>query len=616
MPTDVNQTKLMDQFIKYMEFDRGENFSDEEKKNLTRGLCFGLSVIHSYMATTQKLKWWHALLEKIVAWDGKEESLKKIIQLPDENVEKTEKEKTLGFHFMRATHYAFFHQSKPEIQLPNFEISDLDSYTLLRADTAGIQWFESESGEKIKYNKRAGGTFSLDHFSQLLKPEIFSLPNTLFLIHHYFERGGHACSIRFDNSDQQWCYYDPNDPMGEKKFKDIGALYKLVERSYGPSLEIEIASFDQNARQQCEPFFKTYDVLCSNPDNFTQLIDQYGLFLLAHSRNESLIEKILEQSALDENMRKTLVMAMCRKFHDDDMVVGICFDSMSSAVIRKKLEKLGMEHSDVRAAISRSIVFPWFAHEPKNAPEKIKKSWLFNIAPPLIFTIDKNNSDTTKLTIDAYVLTAPPNKKYTLHPGVAVYPFSDDEKNSTQVIQRVLHEKIFIDPDDKTNLHQHANTVIQDLKRAFEECNTLKSCKGINDEYKLLSAKYDEIIHAKKINENSTPAEKLESLKFRLLYKLADYERRIHNGDSRGFQSGIFGMHFSANAKWNGTRRMIIEIEKSLQHPGSISVIDPKKFGSAEKTGTLGQLFLEMCQLQKSKITADSSATAAQHFKK
>ncbi len=597
----VDQIKLMDQFVKYMEFDRGEPFSDSEKKNLKGGLCLGLAIVHSYMAATQKLNWWHALLEKIAEWDGSEESLKKAIKLPDENLKKTETEKTLGFHFKRALNYAFFHQVSLEL-ISDFKIDGLSQKTLLQlSDTDNnIQWFESEKGEKISYRAAVGGVFSKNHLFQLLQPEVFSLPNTIFSIHYE----GHTCSIRFDKTSSQWCLYDPNFRAGEKKFSDIDSLHEAITGQYGSSFSIQIASFNQDAQEKCKPFENAYSALCENSDALIQLIDDRGfIVLLVQLEKTELIKRILTESNTNEKMRNALIKAMRGIIFKNDIYCCVGEIIVRENIYSGKLLALAKKYPDVGAAIT-SAFSVWFGRETDFLVKNFKKTKLFDFAPTFLFSVSQLDAGSKELKITAY------NKNNNMEfSNVGKYVFSEFEKDSRDIIKFVLERKLFSSINNNIeNTNSYAAMVIQELQKAFEKCKVdLKACSKKTDKRKLLSEKYDEIIHLKKINGNSTPAEKLESLKFQLMYKLTNYERRFNQKDDRGFSSGIFGMYFSAQAKWNGTKRMIIAIEESLKSDPPC-VIDENKFRPAEKNGTLGQLFLEMKKINKELMTHTASA--------
>src|SRR3990167_9353208 len=71
----LGQVTLIEKMIKFIEIDRCEEISEKEKADLREGLCFGFSVVYSYINSVEKLSWWMELLTAMSYWDEKAESL-------------------------------------------------------------------------------------------------------------------------------------------------------------------------------------------------------------------------------------------------------------------------------------------------------------------------------------------------------------------------------------------------------------------------------------------------------------------------------------------------------------------------------------------------------------
>ena len=54
---DVHQSQLIEKIIRFMEIDSRNPLDNAQKAVISRGLCYGFSVVYAYMAATNELEW-------------------------------------------------------------------------------------------------------------------------------------------------------------------------------------------------------------------------------------------------------------------------------------------------------------------------------------------------------------------------------------------------------------------------------------------------------------------------------------------------------------------------------------------------------------------------------
>lgn len=577
-----NQKALIDQFIAYMEFDRGSKFSDEEKKQLHKGLCHGFSVVHSYMAATQKLTWWNALLAEIIKWDSNDTaSLKKEITLPDEQQNKTSKEKTLDYHFKRAVNYVLFCQTDLK-RTRNYKTDDkndillFNCVDLLKEKGVGFD----EVNQTIQSNIDIGGAFTKDQLKKLFQPEIFSLPSTLFLIHNFCSdlSSGHTTAIRY--CDPHWYYYDPNDLAGEKQFADIDSLCEaLIKNKYGVLFNIEIASFDPKAKEKCKPLTDAYDQLISNPTELLKLNNNNALVCVLRG-NISRMEKILTLADDNKEMRDAIASFIKRRF----LVDSTCSKYAGLPVqYYPQLRALAKKDNNLRDAIIYDLAYTnqilTEAFVENNLAEMADKEMM-----PLVFTVSEDPTTPNRFVISAYQFnqsTAQYQKTEKITHDFYLPADKEIQDNLKAGLVIFLNTKI----ENKRTMKEYMDTRIRQWKNSV-----IKRC--------------DELAN----NPAASPKQKLEALRFLLGCRLANYQERVDKKETRGYLSGLFGKHFSAAAKLDATKEMIAAIEESLKTDPP-TLIDDKNFGAAASNAELGKL-LEKLQAVNAKIGESHSSQA------
>lgn len=581
-----NQGVLIDQFIAYMEWDRGNKFSDEEKKQLHEGLCHGFSVVHSYMAATQKLIWWNALLEEIKKWDSDDTaSLKKEITLPDEQQDKKPQEKTLDYHFKRAVNYVLFYQGVNNQEMITtregagyvFTLSHIYPANHNQYTTLAENGFGFDQQNPIKFDIKVGGAFTKDQLKKLLQPEIFSLPNTIFLFHHSHSdlNTGHACTIRY--CDSHWHYYDPNDLAGEKKFSDIDSLCEvLIQKTYGALFEIEIASFDPTAKEKCKPLTDAYDQLISNPTELLKLSDN-GALLEVLSGDISRIEKILALADDSKEIRDAIASFIKQRFiSDSSRSKYICIPDQ----YRSQLRELAKKDNNLRDAIIHDLAYTNEVFTKEFVESKLSKMADKDIMP-LVFTVSEDPAISNRFVISAYQFETSTSQYKKIETSTHDFYLPADKKTKDN-LKASLAIFLNIKIDNKKSVKEHMDTRIRLWKNT-----TIKKCDGM-------------------INNTASLKHKLEALRFLLGCRLVDYQARVDKKESSGYLSGLFGKHFSAAAKLNATEKMISAIEESLKTDPP-TLIDDKNFGAAASNAELGKL-LEKLQAVNAKMGESQSS--------
>ncbi len=138
--------------------------SAQERTNYRKGLCYGFSVMHSYMNAEQKLDWWKELLITLSQWDGQEASLATQTNLSQSR----STNETYDSLFRRCTDAVLFHQGDTHVT----QTRESQQFQFLTPN--GL--FESGTGEKIKpeAHTTAIGTFSDKNLMAMLDEATFS----------------------------------------------------------------------------------------------------------------------------------------------------------------------------------------------------------------------------------------------------------------------------------------------------------------------------------------------------------------------------------------------------------------------------------------------------------
>src|SRR5262249_20278417 len=126
--------------------------------------CYGISLTHAAMRVTGKLAWWEDALDKMLAWDGRADSLEQeyILMDADEN-----KPITLKAIFERMTHYIVFNQA----DCSTYPSANYSQHSFLHP--GGL--FMMQKGNeilRIKNNYSIAGYFTQDELIHILNDSI------------------------------------------------------------------------------------------------------------------------------------------------------------------------------------------------------------------------------------------------------------------------------------------------------------------------------------------------------------------------------------------------------------------------------------------------------------
>ncbi|WP_058452545.1 hypothetical protein [Legionella maceachernii] len=264
MPHQVNIAKNLS---KYLSFCYAEHFTKQgqpvpyELQTIVadlenKGQCFGFTLIHAAMDTTNQLYWWEYVLELLETWDGTPDALQQKISaradfyrinltdLPKKNKDELQK-LTLGDLFERAVNYLVYHQIG--LATPFFT-QDSDQLTILNPVATGKNLFEilDPNGNLLTIKSRqiaAVGSLRSDEVEAVLDND----PQVIHLVHssnHTIRVGAHG---------DRWFVYEPNYKRDDSQpiFKYLRYFSNKTEatqelfRILGPEIAIEKISIYQ-----------------------------------------------------------------------------------------------------------------------------------------------------------------------------------------------------------------------------------------------------------------------------------------------------------------------------------------------------------------------------------
>lgn len=209
------------------------------------GYCYGFSLIRAAMRVTGKLKWWEDALDKILAWDGKADSLEQKCHLVD--ADKNAPATTLKNIFERVTHYIVFNQ----VVYPH---ARYHQYSFLRPGGL-FMIVQKDNALYIKDHYLIAGHFKQNHIIQMLNNNIAceAIKNNICLIHNV----DHTCELSYQ--DGKWNFFNPNYSDGKaKSFSTLKALAQEMTRVLGDNIAIELAC---TSKLKMNPFSYYDDVL-------------------------------------------------------------------------------------------------------------------------------------------------------------------------------------------------------------------------------------------------------------------------------------------------------------------------------------------------------------------
>lgn len=285
-PTQIHQGELIQQFIRYIEIKKKAPYPDKAKQITASGLCFGFSVVHSYMSAKGKANWWENTLKKIARWDQTEASLQ------------DEEGRALDGLMHRAVNYILYNFACPDIL-------SID-YHQQKNFLAPGGLFVSEDGGIIA-EAAAAGNFSVTALDALFIPSVFS-QEAIYLLHSL----KHSCSIHY--ADNTWYFYDPNNEFGQKAFTQKHDLLNEIIAVLGTTLIIQIASWKDRSAIDFTAFHDAYHQLLSH--DFFSLVTEKGFQAFLKLRTDQT-KSILTHAVINNKVSTTLANALAHEAIND-----------------------------------------------------------------------------------------------------------------------------------------------------------------------------------------------------------------------------------------------------------------------------------------------------------
>lgn len=305
--THISQSVLIDKLIKFIDTVSTSSGSKETEdtsiiqkrsEKIGRGLCFGFSIVHSYMAAKKMSAWWESMLAIAAKWDGKEMSLSSSVNMPEQSIGsiyKNKKEVTYREIYERLANYVLY----------NFADSDVSGMPKLEQRTFLLPNgpFVSEDGG-IQTYLSFGGHFEKERLEALLKKiEVLSPIEGIMIISSLT----HCCALRYSEEEKAWYLYDPNHAGGAECFNRerlINEIFPNSKKYLGQNFIIEIASWKNKEEaiwfKELEDYrSQFYDF--QNPQN-NKLLDEQGLHVIVKYIPDQL-KRIIEQINNNSNLK-------------------------------------------------------------------------------------------------------------------------------------------------------------------------------------------------------------------------------------------------------------------------------------------------------------------------
>lgn len=158
----VNQGGINAKILQLIKLDRAESAKKEElDEGKWDGLCFGYAVVHSYMASIGKTRWWQGALEHVSQWDGSIETLSQPVVLPQSETPN----ETLGSLVRKVANFLMFNHASSSV----LAFEGIRQMDFLLSNSL----FGCEKGHFTTHCSLIG-EFNEDILGQLLKEEYFS----------------------------------------------------------------------------------------------------------------------------------------------------------------------------------------------------------------------------------------------------------------------------------------------------------------------------------------------------------------------------------------------------------------------------------------------------------
>ena len=293
---NISQNKITKAIIAYLEI-VGNPLSPERKSSLEKGLCFGFSVVHAYMAAKGRSVWWKNVLEMISQWDTERNSLDSLpSNVPEAfSLKKCYGGQERGITYRNlidlVTNYVLYNQGTEATS----EVSGIEQHTFLKPN--GL--FCSEEGGIQSYLCYIG-CFDKVKLQSLLRKIKDSSPFEGMIT---ISNSDHRCSFRYDTEFKHWCFYDPNYPDGEHSFDAKDDLISEINEKLGKNLVVTLSGF------KTMPNALSYHYTEFYADTVGGLYDQTALYEIAQYAPDQLTG-VMALAERHKNIREAVAAAL------------------------------------------------------------------------------------------------------------------------------------------------------------------------------------------------------------------------------------------------------------------------------------------------------------------
>src|SRR3990167_6807857 len=294
---DISQYKITKAIIAYLKIVGNQPLSPERKSSLEKGLCFGFSVVHAYMAAKGRSVWWKNVLEMISQWDTERNSLDSLpSNVPEAfSLKKCYGGQERGITYRNlidlVTNYVLYNQGTEATS----EVSGIEQHTFLKPN--GL--FCSEEGGIQSYLCYIG-CFDKVKLQSLLRKIKDSSPFEGMIT---ISNSDHRCSFRYDTEFKHWCFYDPNYPDGEHSFDAKDDLISEINEKLGKNLVVTLSGF------KTMPNALSYHYTEFYADTVGGLYDQTALYEIAQYAPDQLTG-VMALAERHKNIREAVAAAL------------------------------------------------------------------------------------------------------------------------------------------------------------------------------------------------------------------------------------------------------------------------------------------------------------------
>lgn len=171
--------------------------------------------------------------------------------------------------------------------------------------------FVSDLGKII--NRATVSGYFTDHLLESIIQEKYFSQNAIFLLTVAGTNYLHACSFYYSIAGKKWVFYDPNQ-TGDFAFPAKADFIKFITESYGKSLSIEMATWDQEAKVVITEFSQ-HCIELIKKSSLKSLMQEYGLYLIVYQNNGDTALRIIREARTDQETYNAFCDALAGTSH-------------------------------------------------------------------------------------------------------------------------------------------------------------------------------------------------------------------------------------------------------------------------------------------------------------